>query len=527
VSRATATVLFTDLVGSTELRGRLGEEAADELRRKHDQLLAQAVDANNGRIVKGLGDGIMATFTGASDAVTAAVAIQQALDRLNRSGKVPVPLAVRVGLSAGDVTFEDDDVHGTPVIEASRLCATANGAEILAAEVVRILAGEHDYVAVGPLELKGLDHPVSAVRVGWEPVAVSGIPMPALLTDVGRIFVGRDAELERLCQLWKEAVAGERRVALLAGEPGVGKTSLAAELAMRVHGEGGVVLAGRCDEDLEVPYQAFIESLRHFIDHSPPVELKERLGRYGGELVRLVPELSERVGGLSDPLRSDPEMERYRLFDGVAGWLSALSAEEALLLVLDDLQWAAKPTLLLLWSNPTRAPWRGPNDAPVPADGPRCRRHGPSRSPRRRDGAAPTGGRRPARCRWCPGPGRARNGSGSGIPQPPAERRLPPLVTSCVRWNSSACSSLSRIGIPNFAVMARWPRRLLISASTRASIGSRSSDSMRRRSAPTSNRPADAPWERRSSISLASSNEKPRAIPSLFARCFATSWRQA
>jgi class 3 adenylate cyclase/tetratricopeptide (TPR) repeat protein len=351
MGRVTAVVLFTDLVGSTELRGRLGEDAADELRRKHDQLLAQAVESNNGRVVKGLGDGIMATFAGASDGVAAAVAIQQSVDRLNRSGRAAVPLAVRVGLSAGDVGFEDDDVHGTPVIEASRLCAAAAGGEILAAEVVRVLAGStahESFVPVGPLELKGLDHPVAAVRVEWEPAIVSSIPMPQLLTDVGRIFVGRDAELERLAQLWKEAAAGERRVALLAGEPGVGKTRLAAEVAIRVHDEGGVVTAGRCDEDLGVPYQPFVEALRHFVDHTPRADLKERLGRYGGELTRLVPELVGLVVDLPPPLKSDPEMERYRLFDAVAAWLSAASSEQPVVLVLDDLQWAAKPTLLLL-----------------------------------------------------------------------------------------------------------------------------------------------------------------------------------
>ena len=116
------------------------------------------------------------------------------------------------------------------------------------------------------------------------------------MTDIGRIFVGRDGELERLGQLWKEAAAGELRVALLAGEPGVGKTRLAAELARRVHDEGATVLAGRCDEDLGVPYQPFVEALRHFVDHAPV--LSDRLGRYGGELARLVPELAERVPGL-------------------------------------------------------------------------------------------------------------------------------------------------------------------------------------------------------------------------------------
>ena len=347
MGRTTATILFTDLVGSTELRGRLGEEAAEELRRRHDRVLAQAVEANGGRVVKGLGDGIMASFTGASDAVAAAVAIQQAIDRLNRSGKTAVPLAVRVGLSAGDVTFEDDDVHGTPVIEASRLCAAAPGDEILAADVVRILAGStggHDYVSVGPVELKGLQDAVVTVRVEWEPAAVSTIPLPGLLTGVGRIFVGRDDEFERLGRLRKETAAGERRVALLAGEPGIGKTRLAAQLAQTAHADGTLVLAGRCDEDLGVPYQPFVEALRHYIGHAAEF----RLGRHPGELVRLVPELTDAMSDLPAPLRSDPETERYRLFDAVAGWLADVSTETPVLLVLDDLHWAAKPTLLLL-----------------------------------------------------------------------------------------------------------------------------------------------------------------------------------
>jgi class 3 adenylate cyclase len=350
--RATATVLFTDLVGSTELRGRLGDDAAEELRRAHDRLLTEAVEGNGGRVVKGLGDGIMATFTGAADAVTAAVAVQQAIDRMNRSGKVQAPLAVRVGLSAGDVTFEDDDVHGTPVIEASRLCAAADGGAILAAEVVRILAGsvgDHTYTSIGPIELKGLEHPVNAVRVAWEPVVRAGLPIPPLLTDIGRVFVGREAELERMKLRWKEAVAGERRAVLFGGEPGVGKTRLAAELSAFAYEDGGgVVLAGRCDEDLGVPYQPFVEALRHFLDHTPPESLREGLGRYGGELVRLLPEVAERLPDLPPPLKSDPETERYRLFDAVAGWLAAVSSDRPLLLVLDDVQWAAKPTLLLL-----------------------------------------------------------------------------------------------------------------------------------------------------------------------------------
>ncbi|MCA1847265.1 MAG: adenylate/guanylate cyclase domain-containing protein, partial [Actinobacteria bacterium] len=198
MGRSTAILLFTDLVGSTELRSRLGENAAEELRRQHDALAAGAVGASGGHLVKNLGDGIMATFGGASDAVRAAVAIQQAIGRHNRSSAAA--LEVRIGISAGDVVFEGDDCFGTPVIEAARLCGAAAGGQILASEMVRWLArsSEETFAPIGSLELKGLPEPVPAVEVGWEPLPQSSVPLPPLLTDVGRIFVGRDGELERL-----------------------------------------------------------------------------------------------------------------------------------------------------------------------------------------------------------------------------------------------------------------------------------------------------------------------------------------
>jgi hypothetical protein len=108
------------------------------------------------------------------------------------------------------------------------------------------------------------------------------------------------------------------------------------------------VLSGHCDEHLGVPYQPLVEALNHFVDHTPDSHLVGGLGRLGRELVRLVPDLVERAPRLGPPLCSDPETERYRLFDAVAGWLAATCEDVPALLVLDDLQWATRPTLLLL-----------------------------------------------------------------------------------------------------------------------------------------------------------------------------------
>jgi len=158
------TILFTDLVGSTELASDLGDVAADELRRHHFADLREAIAATGGTEVKTIGDAVMVSYKGATDALAGGVAMQRAVERRNR-GLDQRRLEMRVGVSAGDATFEDGDWFGTPVIEASRLCGAAAGGQILVSDLVRALAGSRCEFTVDPIgtrELKGLPAPIAA-----------------------------------------------------------------------------------------------------------------------------------------------------------------------------------------------------------------------------------------------------------------------------------------------------------------------------------------------------------------------------
>ena len=343
------TVLFTDLVGSTTLLSRLGDDAYESLRRVHFEVLTEVVDGHGGLIVKNLGDGLMVVHDSAVGAVGCAVAMQQAVERhARRSGE---PLAIRIGLDAGEATIEDGDYFGTPVVVAKRLCDAADGGQIWSSVLLRDLVGRRGAFEFGPVttfELKGLPEPQSACELRWPRAGdEAGLPI-ALAMPPGSLFIGRATESDSLFDLWKGAAAGERQAVFVGGEPGVGKTRLASALAHRIAATGGEVLYGRCDEGLGVPYQPFVELLRGHVSTCTDRELEAQVGPGAAVLAPLLPEFERFADGSSVASLAEPEAARYRMFEAVTAVFERASTVVPLMLVLDDLHWATAPTILLL-----------------------------------------------------------------------------------------------------------------------------------------------------------------------------------
>jgi DNA-binding SARP family transcriptional activator len=180
------------------------------------------------------------------------------------------------------------------------------------------------------------------------PRAAAPVPLPVIGgVAAASAFIGREGYLESLRVPWLEAGTGQRRFALLVGEPGVGKTRLASHFAAEVHRAGGTVLYGRCDEEPLLAYQPFVEALRHYLRHGD-WKPDEESARDLQQLSRLVPEARSDEDAPRESFPKSPDSDRYLMFEAVATLLGRATRTRPLLLVLDDLHWADKPTLLLL-----------------------------------------------------------------------------------------------------------------------------------------------------------------------------------
>ena len=162
------TIMFTDMEGSTALTQRLGDEKAQEVLRAHNVVVREALKAHDGAEIKHTGDGIMASFASASHALGCAADIQQAFARHSESNP-DTTIRVRIGLNAGEPVAEDEDLFGTAVQMAARVCAHAQPGQIVAANVVRELAAGKGFLFsdMGDVVLRGFEDPVRLYEVRW------------------------------------------------------------------------------------------------------------------------------------------------------------------------------------------------------------------------------------------------------------------------------------------------------------------------------------------------------------------------
>jgi DNA-binding SARP family transcriptional activator len=175
--------------------------------------------------------------------------------------------------------------------------------------------------------------------------AAGAAPLPALPVPLARTAppAGRERALASLEAAFADVATGGLRVAVVTGEPGIGKTTLAGELARRVHARGGAVLYGRCDEQLLLPYGSWVEALERLLAELPPEDAERWLALHDGALARLLPGRAPAGAGPPGLPR-----ERHLAFEVVRRLLEATAARRPLLLVLDDLHWADEDALGLL-----------------------------------------------------------------------------------------------------------------------------------------------------------------------------------
>src|SRR3990172_574442 len=226
----TVTIIFTDVVGSTALRTGRGDASAHQVLQAHFDLVRREIERHSGQEVKTIGDSFMVAFGSARRALECAIAVQRALEEHRRQHPEQA-VHLRIGLNSGEVIQEQEDLFGAAVDAAARIKTKADGGQILVSETVRGLVGaakEFEFIDRGRFRLKGFPERWRLYEVVWQEhqAAVSTAPFVERTP-----FVGREAERGELRRLLDQAVAGQGTVAMIGGEPGVGKTRLAEELA--------------------------------------------------------------------------------------------------------------------------------------------------------------------------------------------------------------------------------------------------------------------------------------------------------
>ena len=355
------TFLLTDVVDSSQLWDSHPTEMAHAIAR-HDAIIRQAVITCGGLMIKsrGEGDSTFSVFQRATDALYAARAMTLAMENEPWAGGCVI--TIRAAMHTGEAVEREGDYFGPTVNRAARLRDGAVGGEVLLTQatfnvVIDHLPKDCELLSLGLRSFRGIARPESVhsllIRGGSDSAtgqsSADHLPLPPRLSSAPLAgFHGRAAELGILRRRVEETKSGNHRCVFIAGEAGIGKSTLSGEISRAAHADGAIILYGRCEEDVGAPYGPWAEALAHLARHAHPSVLDSVGARHLGELAHMVPEMTDRVGSRAKPTHSDPESERYLLFGAVAAMLRQLASRAPLVVVLDDLQWADKSTLLLL-----------------------------------------------------------------------------------------------------------------------------------------------------------------------------------
>jgi class 3 adenylate cyclase/tetratricopeptide (TPR) repeat protein len=362
------TVLFCDLVGSTEMAAQLDPEEWREMVGTYHRAAAEAITLYGGHVAHYLGDGVMAYFgwpeaheNDAERAARAGLAILEAVSQLNEKPTNP-KMSVRIGIDSGAVVVgpgagKDADVFGeTPNIAARvQTAATANTVLITGA-THRLLSGLFVVEERGAHELKGVANPVELYRI-LRPTGVRGRLSAARgFTQ----FVGREEELRLLLSRWERACDGEGQHVLVVGEAGIGKSRLMAEFHDRIRDTPHIWIEGGGEQFFQnSPFHAVSEMLSHWLQLETGSKVDDRMDHLERILAAaaLKPEeaapliadlLQLPVGERYPAIALTPEQKRRRLLVALRGWVFGAARSQPVVMAVEDLHWLDPSSLELV-----------------------------------------------------------------------------------------------------------------------------------------------------------------------------------
>jgi class 3 adenylate cyclase len=397
------TVLFCDLVGSTELAARLDPEEYQQMLAAYHHAAAEAIARFGGHVAKYLGDGVMAYFgypvahdNDAERAVRAGIAILEAVvgptQQSGTSSRLSslVALSVRIGIDSGPVVVgagagTEIDIFGEAPNIASRVQTAATPDSVLiTAATHRLVTGLFVVEDCGAQSLKGIEQPVQLYRVA-RAAGVRGRLAAAAASHGLTSFVGREDEMQMLISRWQRMLDGEGQVVLIIGEAGIGKSRLTQQLRQRIADTPHAwVEAAGAPFYQNTPFYPISEALwqlvweqrlNRFADYLRELQEKERghdsaerarepvaddrldelqsglisAGLTPGEAIPLIaPLLNLPLTALNTPSSLSPEEQRRRLLATLIEWLLGTARTRPLILVIEDLHWADPSTLELV-----------------------------------------------------------------------------------------------------------------------------------------------------------------------------------